>query len=80
VQQVKSRCHQLNLGQFPAMQSAKTLTLNSKTNHISLIAAEFTPPSASSIVLAPGSNAPSYLRDGLTDDVPAVLSLMMVGC
>jgi hypothetical protein len=51
------------------MTSAKTLTLDSKTNHILLIAAEFTPPPAP----PPGG------RPARGQLVPGSFSILVVG-
>src|SRR5579862_5029798 len=52
------------------MQSAKTLTLDSKTNHILLIAAEFTPPP---------TPAPAGGRGGRGQMVPDSFSILVAG-
>jgi DNA-binding beta-propeller fold protein YncE len=52
------------------MQSAKTLTLDSKTNHVLLIGAEFTPPP---------TPAPARGRGGRGQMVPDSFSILVVG-
>jgi DNA-binding beta-propeller fold protein YncE len=52
------------------MQSAKTLTLDSKTNHILMIAAEFGPPP---------TQAPAGGRPGRGQIIPGSFSILVVG-